>query len=166
MNLYPISPDPKECAKYLDTKRIGYVGVKESSQLIATAIWCLWGIETLIKPTHKNHPVAKWVRVCPVNLFWAMDYMLACYYEYEKRRNKEYHINGITADKYWINFRQICRDNNFVPAYHKSIPKAFCNHAKRQDLGIDYTHIKNVHRAYRLYLAHRWTTDKITPTWE
>lgn len=165
MNLYAVSPDPKYCAKYLDTKRLGWVGIKESAQLIATALHELYGVETPVKPTHKNHPVAVWVRECPENLYWTTNYMLHCGYEYERRRHKEYQVKGMPAGKLWVLFRQICRDNGFTPKYIKTIPKDFCNCACRKDLGIDYRHITNVHDAYRMYLAHRWVNDKLMPVW-
>jgi hypothetical protein len=164
MNLYATSPDPKKCAEYLDTKRLGWSAIKESAQLISTAIWELWQIETPVKPTHANHPVAVWVRECPENLSWAVRYMKFCNAEYYHRKLKIYHVNSVSS--FWLSdlFSNILLEHHWYGTINT--PENFCNHAANKKLGIDYTNYE-VHRAYRIYLSYRWThTDKVAPQWD
>lgn len=117
MNLYAVSPDPKKCAEYLDTKRLGWVGIKESAQLIATALHCLYGVETMIKPSHENHPVAKWVRADKENLSWTWWYLVFCNEEYFSRLGKPYHINKVESGEIARMNASITRLNMFRVEY-------------------------------------------------
>lgn len=163
MNLFVTSPDPKKCAELLDTKRLGWSAIKESAQLISTAIWELWHIETPVKPTHPHHPVAKWVRECPENLSWTVRYMRKCCEEYYSRKIKIYRINDFPSSELQKRFEKTVVINDWGTF---NTPIHFCNHAANKSLGIDYTHL-DVHRAYRIYLAYRWThTDKVPPRWD
>jgi hypothetical protein len=46
-----------------------------------------------------------------------------------------------------------------------SEPKRFCNAASNKTLGLDFTHVADVHDAYRQYLLARWAIADTRPTW-
>ena len=62
--------------------------VVELAQLLSTAHFELDGQIVGYKPTHKNHPSAKWVRECSGNYQWAFDHFKALCDEYTFRTGK------------------------------------------------------------------------------
>jgi hypothetical protein len=42
----------------------------------------------------------------------------------------------------------------------------FVNCARNQERGVDYSHVEDVHKAYRLYMNDRWKERNITLTWK
>jgi hypothetical protein len=41
----------------------------------------------------------------------------------------------------------------------------FSNNARNLTKGVDFTHEKDTIKAYQLYLAERWESDKREPKW-
>ena len=94
MNLFVTHSCPKKSAKYLDDKRVVKM-LLETAQLLCTTAWEL-GIEAPYKPTHKNHPVTKWVRESRANFIWTCQYFAALSDQYLCRYGK-FHKSYITV---------------------------------------------------------------------
>lgn len=154
MNIFVTSPDPWECARFLDNKRLVKM-VMESSQLLATAINVSAGVpkgQTIapIRSTHVNHPCAVWARQSVGNYRWLLKHFIALLDEYAERYGREH--------AYLEHVNQYFELIGHIPEGDQT---PFVNCARNQTHGIDYTGEPDVHRAYKLYLVDRWTkTDK------
>lgn len=88
MNIFYLSNDPIESARFHVDRHVVKM-ILESAQLLSTAHYVLDGPKFgLYKPTHKNHPCAKWVRDTIYNYCWLYDLFCALCDEYEFRYNK------------------------------------------------------------------------------
>jgi len=152
MNIFASFPCPERSARYLDDTRIIKM-VLESCQLMATAasMHGRW-VEGFPYPSHVHHPLTKWVAAGRENFdwlwahAWAMDYERRCRYDNDRVHK--------TLDACW--HANMHRVRSALP--YGQTP--FHNSARNMELGIDFTHIKDVHKAYRLYLKARWETQK------
>lgn len=155
MNIFVTDANPVKCAEYLDDKRVIKM-CTESVQLLCTALSEFGVTDTPVKPTHRNHPCAVWVRSSRQNYLWLLRHTVALMHEKRKRypENKphlyEQHINYLH------------KHVNLLPNT-KLTP--FVNCASRMDLDINYKDVDDVFLAYQMYLNDRWDTDKRTPTW-
>jgi hypothetical protein len=162
MNIFAISKDPKECASYLDDKRLNKM-ILETAQILSTALIRLGysdDRELLYKPTHQNHPCILWACKSYRNYHWLLSYGFYLHSERSKRfPNKPDHKSVETLKS--------CS----AIIYHNlelftAVPLTpFPNCAANQSLGISYKHMDDVHMAYKLYLNDRWDMDKIEPRW-
>mgnify|MGYP007083452615 CR=1 FL=1 len=125
----------------------------ESTQMLATAL-NLKGIHTPYKTAHVNHPCTIWVRQSRQNWRWLFDHAIALCNEYSRIYGKEHGCMKVLNQ---INGLETCLpDTELMP---------FPNCARSKEKGIDYSHVDDVHLAYRLYLTDRWAADKRKPEW-
>lgn len=182
MNIFATSNCPIESAKYLDDKRKVKMPL-ECTQMLFTAIYKLFpedytyydycslerpleGKKSRIKKayymgnirtyslTHPNHPCNVWLRKSGDNYLWLLVHLEGLFSEYTAIYGKTH-----KSEQYLDIFYKYLDKLDFI-----GITK-FPNCAANKDLGICYKHVKDVNKAYQLYLMDRWTTDKRTPTW-
>lgn len=176
MNIFASDIDPRISAINLDDKRVIKM-ILESAQMLCTALnehgaldkvkigetktgkskYDYYFKNTSIKaykPTHTNHPSNIWCRENRMNYGWLLMHMKALADEYEYRMGRK-HASLYMYDEL-VKGAQHIPNGNLTP---------IANCAARQDMGINYKHIKNVQQAYKLYLVDRWATDKLTPKW-
>lgn len=89
MNIFYLSSDPVECAKWHYDKHVVKM-ILEYSQLLSTAHHLLDGTPSIecYKPTHKNHPSAVWVRERIENYQWLYELLKETCKEYTHRYGK------------------------------------------------------------------------------
>lgn len=90
MNLFVLDYDPAVAARMLCDKHVVKM-LLETAQLLSTAHHLLDGtpvVAPVYKPTHKNHPCARWVQEASANYSWAYDHLLALAAEYTRRYQK------------------------------------------------------------------------------
>jgi hypothetical protein len=157
MNIFVTYPCPIKSAKYLDNKRVVKMCL-ETAQMLSTAINELTNSQfAQYKSTHKNHPCNIWARKSFANWNWLVKHGLALCDEYQNRYNKEHKCKKVIEDIYWKTLpisNKIFNNFELTP---------FANCAKNQGLNIDFTIIKDVFTAYKLYLKARWKNDKLKP---
>ena len=162
MNLFATDPCPIKSAQNLDDARL-VNQVRETAQLISGALFYNHPLEyakrALYKPTHMDHPVSRWTRQTRENWRWAVSHANALAVEYSHRFGK------VHASSEAIHHCLALRDNLPGPIGSDDIPFAFQNSARNKDLDLDFTHITDVHQAYRHYLLARWETAKRPPRW-
>lgn len=150
MNLFASHTDPRLAAEALDDSRVTKMTL-ETAQMICTAL-ADRGIKKLpYKPTHASHPVTQWVMQDDRNLYWLLQHHRALAFEFRRRFDKV-HASWRDVGKVFI---------DVIPA--QPAPKTFQNSAGRSSLGLDYTWVKDVQAAYRMYLRARWLLSK--PVW-
>jgi hypothetical protein len=119
----------------------------EAAQLLSTAHFVLDGKQVAMKPTHSNHPSAKWCRETKGNYLWLFEHYKALCEEYTYRTGK------VHKSSEWL------KTLSQTPVSIDDKPLSefvFC--------GPDEFRMKSlrcVHGAYRLYLKHKfqdWTT--------
>lgn len=91
MNIFYLSEDPRQAAKYMYNKHVVKM-ILESAQLLCTAHIVLDGDNANVpyKATHKNHPSAIWTRASISNYIWLYDHMMALGEEYTRRYGKKH----------------------------------------------------------------------------
>lgn len=147
MNIFATYKCPIKSAKYLDSKRIVKM-ILESAQLLSTAINECGG-NGPYKSNHVNHPCSIWVRQSRKNYRWLLQHFIALCRQYTKTYGKIHKSQRLV----YIFYTNI----NRIP----DKPMAdFANCAANKDTGINFKHVKDVHKAYRLYLDTRFKTDK------
>jgi len=148
MNIFVTSRDPVKAAMYLDDQRVVKMAT-ESIQMLFTCIdvMCKWE-PTMFRPQQPNHPCTVWVRQAKDNFLWLYEHALALEAEWQFR---------------WGHTKQqaaVLRFNQHKGWRHaKNLPKGstpFVNCAANKEYDLDFKHIDNVHKAYRLYLKARW----------
>ncbi|MDJ0953368.1 MAG: pyrimidine dimer DNA glycosylase/endonuclease V [Acidimicrobiia bacterium] len=152
MQLFATSPDPVESAKALDDKRVNKMTI-ETAQIICTAEH-LNGRDAPYKPTHVHHPCVKWSAESLSNLSWVIFHHLALADLYT-------HVTGKTH----LSFTKVGKIYEHLADW-SNLPSVFVNCACDRKSGIDFTHVEDVHEAYRLYLCARWPNDKRPPVWK
>jgi|ERR1043165_322676 hypothetical protein len=146
MNIFASSPDPEQCASFLDDKRLVKM-VLETAQLLSTAInVCGSGIGPY-KTTHVNHPCSIWTRESVRNYTWLVWHFEALCEEYTKRYKK--------VHKCQQHLRAFVNGANLMPI-KDSTPFPNCTIFKQ---------CADTHQAYRDYLEYKWKNDKRTPKW-
>jgi len=91
MNIFYLSEDPRQAAKYMYNKHVVKM-ILESAQLLCTAHIISDGenADVPYKATHKNHPSAIWARESISNYIWLYDHMIALGNEYTRRYGKKH----------------------------------------------------------------------------
>lgn len=148
MNIFVTSSNPKECAQYLDDKRVVKM-VLESTQLLCSAINIKADEQiTPYKTTHKNHPCTIWARSSLSNWMWLYNHALALSEEYTNRYNKIHKCNSIIVNL-------------------KPLASQYIN-----DIGLepfvnctDFKHVDDIYLAYKMCLKEKWKHDKRPPKW-
>ncbi len=165
MNIFVFDKSPEKCAKMLDDARLNKM-IVETCQILSTVIHLVckervikdengeYSYEgfRIYKPTHTHHPVVKWTAHTRGNYLWVCEYLKSLFVEYAFRRNKRHSLSA----RFW-NMHYLLLE------FQNKGRSPFVNCARNKSLGIDYTHITDVHEAYKLYIQHRWRTDKRTP---
>lgn len=155
MQLFITNPNPIICAQVLDNKRVNNQ-TRETAQLLCTALH-LNGVEAdwLMKPTHKNNPITKWVSSSYEAYFWTLQHFLALGGE------KRLRWPDNPPHKNWVELRHPLAVSAWrMPNKHW---QPFPNCAARSSLGIDFTAVADTHRAYKSYLLARWSLEN--PVW-
>ena len=102
MNIFYLSKDPDECARWMVDKHVVKM-ILETAQLLSTAHRVLDGDENgnlpdklinelMYKRTHKNHPSAIWARASDSNYRWLYHHLLALLKEYTYRYGKQHAV--------------------------------------------------------------------------
>lgn len=94
MNIFYLDKSPKICATQHCDKHVVKM-ILEYAQILSTAHYILDGSTNiagvdLYKPTHKNHPSAKWVRESLDNYNYLYELFIALLDEYTYRYNKRH----------------------------------------------------------------------------
>ena len=86
MNLFILSSDPEIASKYHVDKHVNKM-ILEAAQLLSTAAFSVFEGKkwTGYRPTHVNHPCAKWVRENRENWLWCREYATALKSEWNYR---------------------------------------------------------------------------------
>lgn len=145
MNIFATSKSAIQSAEYLDDKRVVKM-VLETAQLLATSI-NLCGGKATYKSTHINHPCSIWARTSKSNYIWLMMHFNALLAEYSKRFSKTH-----KCAQYFDEFME----------GSKLIPEGSLTEHPNCTIFKDE---KDVYKAYRMYMEHKWKNDKITPRW-
>lgn len=155
MNIFCYSSDPAQCAIWLDNARHNKM-ILETAQLLSTATRVIADIDDnppVYKRAYYNHPCTKWARAARGNFEWLIEHMQAL-------------VDTKPGDHKSARLLPVFRD---YATHHNwsDLPDTtpFVNCARNSDLGIDYTHLDDVHLAYRLYHIQRWAIDKPRPRW-
>jgi hypothetical protein len=150
MNIFFTSPDPVECARFLDNSRL-IKGTLETAQLLSNAI-IYHGGTSPYKESHKNHPISVWVRTNSDNYSWALAHFEALAAEYTRRYGKIH-----ASAQHLSYFKEMTK---IIPSGTMT-EKPNCVANKK--LGISFQHISNTYTAYKLYLFKRFEHDKRKP---
>jgi len=151
MNIFVIDPDPAECAKALDDKRLNKMTV-ETAQLLSTAlhVWDHSAKTEVYKPTHRNHPCALWVADSLGNYLWAWELLQDYIREYMYRSKKLHKTSEIMSGLY------IPIDEEIEPIGEITTPFPNCSYYKQHT---------EVCEAYRRTLRDKWAEDSRPPKW-
>ncbi len=152
MNIFAFSPDPWECALWLDDVRKNKM-ILETAQLLSSAVAIndpSWA-KHVYKPTHLGHPCAKWVMTSKTNFSWLLTYMKDLVEQQGKHKSSE--LIPVFSEYY--------KEGWFLQSERTPFP----NCAANAGLGISFRHIPDVHEAYRLYITERWKRDTISLSW-
>ena len=157
MNIFVTDENPRVCAENLDDKRVIKM-VLESAQILSTAV-TLNGGQGMYKPTHTGHPCVQWAAECYENWLWLFNHMMALHNEFKI----------ISGGKTHLSFRKVM-DSKLIHEAYKFLDRdkdrtPFVNCAGNKSLGLDYTDMTDVHKAYQLYLNDRWDRDIRRPIW-
>lgn len=145
MNIFAVSPDPVECAKALDNKRLVKM-VLETCQLLSTAMNVTGGSGPY-KTTHVNHPCSVWVRESSGNYNWTYQHFDALLTEYTRRYGRVHKCEQYTIQL----INGLCQIPVGPLTTHPNCTT--------------FKHVEDVHEAYRLYMDEKWKNDKREPKW-
>jgi hypothetical protein len=154
MNIFCTSDCPIESAKYLDNVRVIKMTL-ESAQLLSSALrLCGYTGDDVYKITHANHPSNVWCRATQGNYKWLLEHFRALCDEYTRRAGKIHASSKLLP---------IFEANVGLIPMGERMP--FSNNARNLTKGVDFTHEPDTIKAYQLYLAERWESDKREPKW-
>lgn len=150
MNIFATSDCPYSSAAYLDDKRVVKM-ILESAQMLSTAInLCAGSNVAPYKSTHINHPCNIWTRENLSNFNWLVSHMDGLYQQYKMRYGKKHKSGELLTE-----LREL--GEKYIPNIGSRTP--FVNCARNKSQGVDFTHIGDVHEAYRKYLCKRMEND-------
>jgi len=153
VNIFAFDPDPWVCALWLDDVRKNKM-ILETAQLLSSAAFLLNPTvkAPIYKPTHTGHPCTRWTMLSKQNYTWLVKYM-SCLAKQKTGGHKSADlIPTLSSLVYDLDF-------------HLDKQTKFANCARNLDKGLDFTHIKDVHEAYRLYIVERWKENTIPLSW-
>jgi len=142
MNIFVTDYNPYHSAANLDDSRVVKM-LLESIQMLSTYAH-LDGHTMKYKPTHQNNGLIRWLRNDKNNFYWLVAHAYGLKSEYTERYDRIH----ASEDILW----EIMQ----IYGYQKAEPIAFLNKAANKEHNMDYTHIKDVATAYRIYLSARW----------
>lgn len=88
MNIFLLSWDVDECARWHGDKHVGKMAL-EGTQLLCNAWWFVGG-EAPYRPTHMNHPCSVWVRMNVEHWIYLRQLVVALGAEFEHRFGKKH----------------------------------------------------------------------------
>lgn len=145
MNIFAVSDDLTLCAQALDDKRLNKMLIETGQLLSAARI--LMGKPAPYKISHAHHTATKWAVSRFQHRCWLGALGCAYYEEYRLRFGKTQHGAWDNCGDLFVKYR-----DRLDPLFDIQ----YVNCARNKELGIDFTHIKNVRVAYRNYLCARW----------
>lgn len=148
MNIFATSKSPVRSAQYLDDQRVVKM-ILESCQMLSTAAHSVKFKGDILKPTHINHPCNLWARNSADNFCWLLEHAIAL----DQERLLRFSSATMHKSLQKLMYAKIWRVQNKLP--HTGLHE-FANCARNQSLGIDFSHVYPVTKAYRLYLQARW----------
>ena len=191
MNIFALDQCPMQSALWLDDIRKNKM-ILESAQMLSTAVRLLIGTPVEVKVKHgtsvrtkqhwllpdedineigesatlfsnlfsdsiykvayANHPCTIWARQSRGNFRWLLSHMSHLFIQKDGEHRSARLIPML--EKY----------ADTVPFPQEELT-GFANCARNQERGVDYSHIEDVHQAYRLYMNDRWKERNITLTW-
>jgi hypothetical protein len=154
MNIFATSPCPVESAQALDTLRV-INQCRETGQMLSTGLRAR-GFSAPYKTAHAHHPVTRWVNACAANFLWTLDHLTALAIEHQHRYpTSDWHLSY----RVHLPVIEACR------GLRRCKPTTFQNSARNDSLAVDFSHISDVHEAYRHYLEARWSLAATPPRW-
>lgn len=174
MNIFVTSDCPQLSAQYLDNRRVIKM-ILESAQMLSNAVIARQliskytfssivtkkpklayysGMVRLPAQTHVKHPCSVWVMQSRSNYLWLLEHFNALCAEYTVRFGKVHAYQKLY--KTYKEFSLYMSDRGLTP---------FANCARNLPLGVDFTHIKDTTKAYKMYLMRCWELDKREPKW-
>lgn len=150
MQIFATSPSPVESARYLwETSPVrARKMITESQQILACALVRKGLEQSLIRvdcgcirtPTSMlRHPIVIWASIDTNNFMWVVRHLKALYSMYKKRGGEKFtNVEG--------NLKKLTGMFEFEQ------PDKFLNFAKADSKGLDFTHVADVHAAYRAFL--------------
>jgi len=153
MNLFVLSESPWESALWLDDVRKNKM-ILESAQMLSTAIRYNNPFSDLpvYKMTHVSHPCSKWVRASRSNFGWCLRWMDALGKQKGGRHKSLQLLESFNS--YY--------DNGY---FRQEDQTPFVNCARNLERGVDFSHLEDVPKAYRLYMVERWKETNISLSW-
>lgn len=153
MNIFVFHDSPWQSALWLDDIRKNKM-ILEAAQMLSTAI--RYNNPGVVFPVYKasyvNHPCSKWVRASRGNFKWCVDWMQAMG---DQRGTPHKSLSLLPV------FKEYCSDGYFP----KEDTTPFVNCVRNQERGIDFSHVSDVSRAYRMYMIERWKETNIKLSW-
>jgi len=147
VNIFVTSNNPVEAASNLDDKRVVKM-VLECAQMLSTAMHEMGAPDPPYRRAYVNHPCTIWTRQTRENYYWLLEHMSALSTEYSQR-----YLGKIHKCSQLIPVFDKAAD--YIPA-GQLLPFANCT---------IYKGSKDIVRAYRDYLVHKWDHDIRKPTW-
>jgi len=191
MNIFAFDKCPMQSALWLDDIRKNKM-ILESAQMLSTAVRLLIGTpievrvkhgsgvrlkqhwllpnedikeigesvtlfsnlfsDSIYKVAYANHPCTIWARQSRGNFKWLLSHMSHLFLQKHGNHNSSRLIPMLEKYGDEIHFAE------------EGLTE-FANCARNQERGVDYSHYKDVHEAYRLYMNDRWKERNITLTW-
>lgn len=151
MNIMAPFADPVKSAHWLDDQRQVKMPM-EAAQMLSTTLY-LHGVWTppLYKPTHAWHPCTQWVCQGRDNWEWLWEHMIAL----DDARLSRITVKATAQAHDGIRRLELARAWRFKKILpYGGTPHVNCT--RHKGLGIDFTHVDDVHLAYRKYLKARW----------
>ena len=154
MNIFALDKCPMQSALWLDDIRKNKM-ILESAQMLSTAVrWLSPETDLAVyRLAYMNHPCTKWARASRDNFKWLLSHMS---WLYTQKSGTHKSANLIPL------FQQYADSGEFP----REGLTEFVNCARNQERGVDYSHVEDVHKAYRLYMNDRWKERNITLTWK
>jgi len=145
VNIFATSSNPWEAALWLDDKRKNKM-ILESAQLLSS---CLYfngdgDIQGIYKPTHINHPCAKWTRNSRSNYKWLLSHLKAMGEQWGKPHKT---LSLVPIFEEWV-------DKLWFPQ-DKATPFANCTPMVDDDITV----------CYRQYMKQKWDNDTFIVRW-
>lgn len=154
MQIFYTHPCPIECAKVLDNMRVNKM-IVESLQMLCTAVNVRAGKQLApYKSFGPNHPLNVWVRTSVYNWRWLWQHAKALIAVWHERTGKVHKCSHLMDTALWE------LGETWLPLAPAT---EHINFAKRTSMGLDYTNVSDINKAYMLYLNNRWELDKHEP---
>lgn len=146
MNIFATSLCPTASAQAIDNKRLPKM-ILEMAQMMSSAMH-VYGVDTVYKQTHVNHPAALWLRANRHNWTWGLEHMIAMSEEHQYRWPSSKRHASMDLLDHFDDFGWAC-----LPS------EQFTVHANCTD----FKDVDDVYTAYRHQMIAKWNAD--TPTW-